>query len=133
MLLNFPFLLQRCSSHLKAQAATIEAPFVHGWVLADKTLAEATFILEKKIAVAVVVQHALSQVEQGAQLTQGVTVRLHLPGIVRHSEKDAAPVGGDVATLVDDVEKAATHNLEKKTKAMWDFDLFLLFLPSLIN
>lgn len=30
------------------------------------------------------------------------------------SEEDAAAVGCDVVALVDDVEKAATHNLENK-------------------
>lgn len=85
---------------------------MHGCVFTDKTLAEAAFVLEEQIAVAVVVQHPLSQVEQGAQLAQSAAVRLHFPGIVRCSEEDAAAVGCDVAALVDDVEKAATHNLQ---------------------
>lgn len=62
---------------------------------------------------AVVVQHALSQVEQRAQLAQSVAVGLHLLRIVSHSEEDAAAVGGDVAPLLDDVENAAAHHLEK--------------------
>ena len=32
---------------------------------------------------------------------------------MRYSEKDAAAIGGDVAPLVDDVEDAATHHLQK--------------------
>jgi len=99
-------------AHLKAQATAIEATFMHGWVFADKTLAESAFILEKEVAMAIVMQHTLSQVEQGAQLAERIAVRLHLPGIVRHSEEDAATISGDVAPLVDDVQKAATHNLE---------------------
>lgn len=105
--------MSRSSSHLKAKAAAVEAPLVHGWVFADKTLAEATFILEEKVAVAVVMQHALSQVEQGSQLAKSIAIGLHLPRIVCYAKEDAAAVGGDVAPLLDDVEKAAAHHLEK--------------------
>lgn len=73
---------QVISSHLKAKATAIEAPFVHGWVFTNKALTEATFILEKKVAMAVIMQHALSQVQQGAQLAESTAVGLHLPSIV---------------------------------------------------
>lgn len=84
---------------------------MHGRVFADETLTEATFVLEKEVAVAVVVKHALGQVQQGPQLAKGVAVSLHLPGVVRYAEKDAAAVCGDVASFLDDVEKAAAHHL----------------------
>lgn len=42
------------SSHLKAKATTVEAALVHGRVFADKALTETTLIMEKKVAVAVV-------------------------------------------------------------------------------
>lgn len=91
------------SSHLEAKTAAIEAAFVHGWIFTDKTLTEATLILEKQVAMAVVMQHALSQVQQGAQLAKDVGVGLHLPGIVCQSEKDAAPVCSDVTSFLDNV------------------------------
>ena len=89
---------------------------MHGRVFADEALAEAAFVLEKEVAVAVVVEHALSQVEQSAELAQSVAVGLHLPGVVCDSKEDAAAVGGDVAPLVDDVEDAAPHHLERCAK-----------------
>lgn len=85
---------------------------MHGGVFADETLAEAAFVGEKQVAVAVVVKHALSQVQQGPQLAKGVAVSLHFPGVVRYAEKDAAAVCGDVAALLDNVEKAAAHHLQ---------------------
>lgn len=85
---------------------------MHGRVFADKALAEATLVLEKKVTVVVVVQHAPSQVQQGTQLAQCVAVGFHLSGVVRYSEEDAAAVGRDVAPFLDDVEKAASHNLQ---------------------
>lgn len=48
---HFPPLV---TSHLKTQAAAIEASFMHGGVFPDETLAEATFILEEQVSVAVV-------------------------------------------------------------------------------
>lgn len=99
-------------SHLKAEATAIEAALVHGRVFADKALAEAALVLEEKVTVVVVVQHAPSQVQQGAQLAQCVAVGFHLPGVVRYSEEDAAAVGRDVAPFLDDVQKAASHNLQ---------------------
>lgn len=87
---------------------------MHGGVLADEALAEAALVLEEQVAVAVVVQHALGQVEQRAQLAQRVAVGLHLAGVVRHPEEDAAAVGGDVAPLLDDVEEAAAHDLDEE-------------------
>lgn len=85
---------------------------MHGRVFAHETLAEATFILEKEVAVAVVVEHALSQVQQGPQLAKGVAVSFHFPGVVREAKKDAAAIRGDVASFLDDVEKAAAHHLQ---------------------
>lgn len=89
---------------------------MHGRVFADEALAEATFVLEEEVAVAVVVQHALSQVQQGPQLAKGVAVGLHFPGVVRYAKKDAAAVGGNVASLLDNVEKAAAHHLQTERK-----------------
>lgn len=103
----------RSSSHLEAQTAAIEAALVHGGVFAYKALAEAALILEKEVAVAVVMEHALSQVEQGPQLAQGAAVGLHLSGVVGHSKKDAAAVRADVPSFLDDVEQAAAHHLQK--------------------
>lgn len=88
---------------------------MHGRVFADETLTEATFILEKEVAVAVVVKHALSQVQQGPQLAKGVTVSLHFPGVVRYAKKDAAAVCGNVASFLDNVEKAAAHHLQTES------------------
>lgn len=100
------------SSHLKAETTAIEAAFVHGRVFADETLTEATFILEKEVAVAVVIKHALSQVQEGPQLAKGFAVSLHFPGVVNYAKKDAAPVCSDVASFLDNVEKAAAHHLQ---------------------
>lgn len=87
---------------------------MHGRVFAHETLAEATFVLEKEVAVAVVVEHAPSQVQQGPQLAEGVAVSFHFPGVVRQAEKDAAAIRGDVASFLDDVEEAAAHHLQKR-------------------
>lgn len=62
---------------------------------------------------AVVMQHALGQIEQGTQLAQSIAVCFHLARIMGYSEEDAATVSGDVAPLVDDMEKAATYDLDK--------------------
>lgn len=110
----FPYLYGFTSSHLKAKAATIKAAFVHGRVLSDEALTQAALVLEEKVTVVVVVQHAPRQVHEGSQLAKGVAVGLHLAGIVRHSEKDAAAVGGDVAAFLDDVEEAASHHLQMR-------------------
>lgn len=109
----FPYLYSFTRSHLKAKAATIKAALVHGRVLSDEALTEAALVLEEKVTMVVVVQHALRQVHEGSQLAKGVAVGLHLAGIVCHSEKDAAAVGGDVAAFLDDVEEAASHHLKK--------------------
>jgi len=77
--------------------------------------------VEKKVAVVVVVEHALSQVEQGAQLAQSAAVGLHLRRIVCQPKEDAAAVGGDVAPLLDDVENAAAHDLEKNKECFIQF------------
>lgn len=89
---------------------------MHRCIFTDETLTESTFILEEQVALAVVMQHALSQVEQGTQLAQSIAVCLHLPCIMCNSEKDAAPVSCDIAPLVDDMEKTTTYNLEKNNK-----------------
>lgn len=68
--------------------------------------------MEKKVTVVVVVQHAPSQVQQCAQLAQCIAVGFHLSSIVRYSEEDAPAVGRDVTPFLDDVEKAASHNLQ---------------------
>ena len=49
-------------------------------------------------------------------MAQRTAVRLHLPGVVRRPEEDAAAVGSDVAPLVDDVEDAASYHLERRAK-----------------
>lgn len=101
--------------HLEAEAAAVEAAFVHGGIFPDKTFTEATLVLEEQVSVAVVMQHALRQVEQGAQLAEGVGVGLHLASVVGHAEEDAAAVGSDVAPLLDDVEEAAAHHLRQQS------------------
>lgn len=104
------------SFYLKAQAAAIKAAFVHGCVLPNETLTQSTFVLEKQVAVTVVMQHSLSQIQQGTQLAQRTAIGLHFPSVMRCSEEDAAPVGCNVAPLVDNVEKAATHHLQIEEK-----------------
>lgn len=98
----------------QAEAPAVEAALVHGGVLPHEALAESALLLEEEVAVAVVVQQPLRQVEQGAQLAQRPAVGLHLARLVRHAEEDAAAAGGDVAPLVDDVEEAAAHHLGKE-------------------
>lgn len=110
--MHFPFPYLCIRPHLKAKAAAIKAALVHGRVLADEALAEAALMLEEKVTVLVVVQHAPRQVHESSQLAQGVAVGLHLTGVVRHSEEDAAAVGRDVAAFLDDVEEAASHHLQ---------------------
>lgn len=94
---------------------------MHGGVFTEKALAEATFILEKEVAMAVVMKQTLGQIEQSTKLAQGVAVGFHLPSIVSYSEEDTASVGSNVAPLVDDVEKAAAHNLCVKQKVLLKF------------
>lgn len=85
---------------------------MHGGVFADEAFAKAALMLEEKVTMAVVVQHAPRQVHEGSQLAQGVAVGLHLTGVVRYPEEDAAAVGSDVAAFLDDVEEAAPHHLQ---------------------
>lgn len=46
-------------SHLKSNTATVEAALVHGGVLSEEALTEATFLLEKEVAMAVVMEQSL--------------------------------------------------------------------------
>lgn len=98
---------------------------MHGGVFPDEALAEAAFVLEEQVSVAVVVEHALRQVEQGAQLTERAAVRFNLPRVVRYPKEDAATVSCDVAPLVDDVKKAATHDLKIRIASKTKWRLFM--------
>lgn len=104
---------------------------MHRCIFTDKTLAESTFILEKQVALAVVVQHALSQVEKSTQLAQSIAVSFHLPRVMCNSEKDAASVSRDITPLVDDMEKTTTYDLENKNKTKYLYNLKMLILNNL--
>lgn len=101
----------RSGSDLKAQAAAVEAGFVHGAVLLHKPAAQLGVLQDVQLAVLVVVDEPPGEVEQRPQLAQRAAVRLHLRGVVLRAEEGAAVVRGDVATLMDDVQEAGLQHL----------------------
>lgn len=74
-------------SDLEAQTAAIETSFVHGAVLLHKLAAQVAFLQGVQLAVVVVIEELLGEVEEGSQLAQGAAVRLHLRGIVFRPEE----------------------------------------------
>lgn len=91
---------------LKAQTAAVETRLVHGAVLLHKPVAQVPVLQGVQLAVFVVVDQLLGEVEQGAQLAQSAAVRLHLQRIVVRPEEGTVVIGSDVTALVDDVQKA---------------------------
>lgn len=100
---------------LKAQTAAVEAGFVHGAVLLHKPAAQVGVLQRAQLSAGVVIKKPLSEVEQGPQLAQSSHVRLHLWRIVVRSEKGGVVIGGDVAGLVNDVQKAGQQDLREKS------------------
>lgn len=101
------------SADLKTQAPAVEAGLVHGAVLLHELVAQLPVLQRVELAAVVVVEEPLGEVQQGAQLTQSAAVRLHLAGVVVGPEEGAGVVGGNVAALVDDVQKARLQDLEE--------------------
>ena len=100
---------------LEAQAAAVEAGLVHGGVLLHEPPAQDAVLQGVQLPVAVVVEQALGEVEEGAELAQGAAVGLHLGGVVLRPEEGPAAAGGDVAAFVDDVEEAGLQHLRETT------------------
>lgn len=108
-------------AHLEAKTAAIETGFVHGAVLLHKPAAKVRVLQGVQLAEAVVADQPLGEVQQGAQLAQSAAVGLHLRGVVVGPEEGAAVVGGDVAALVNDVQKAGMQNLKaRKRRDHWN-------------
>lgn len=89
---------------------------MHGAVLLHKLAAQLPVLQGVELAVVVVVDEPLGEVQEGAQLTQGAAVRLHLAGVVVGPEEGTVVVGGNVASLVDDVQKARLQDLKSGGK-----------------
>lgn len=47
-------------THLKSNTAAVEAALMHGGILSQEALTEATFLLEEEVAVTVVMKQSLS-------------------------------------------------------------------------
>lgn len=102
------------SAHLKAQAASVETGFVHGAVLLHKPAAQVPVVQRVQLAVVVVIDEPLCEVEQGTQLTQSAAVRLHLSGVVVRPEEGTVVISSDVTALVNDVHKARLQDLKDR-------------------
>lgn len=101
---------------LEAQTASVEAGFVHGAVLVHEAAAQVLVLQGVQLAVAVVLEQLLGEMQQRSQLTQSVAVRLHLRGVVLGPEEGAAVVGGDVTALVNDVKKTRLQDLNDRER-----------------
>lgn len=99
---------------LEAQAAPIEAGFVHGAVLVHEAAAQVLVLQGVELAVGVVAEQLLGQMQERSQLAQSVAVGLHLRRVVLRPEEGAAVVGGDVTALVNDVEKTGLQDLNDR-------------------
>lgn len=99
---------------LKAQTAAVETGFVHGAVLLHEPTAEVTLLQGVQLGVVVVVDQPLCEVHQGAKLAQGAAVRLHLRGVVVCPEEGTVVIRGNVAALVNDVQKARLQDLKDR-------------------
>lgn len=76
-----------------------------------------------ELAVGVVMEQLLGQMQQRSQLTQSVAVGLHLGSVVLRPEEGAAVVGGDVTALVNDVKKTRLQDLNDKGQSgVWTWD-----------
>lgn len=69
-----------------------------------KHVAQVSVLLTVQVAVIVVVDQPLREIEQGAQLAESAAVRLHLRGIVVRSEEGTVVVGENVAAFVNNVQ-----------------------------
>lgn len=99
---------------LESQTAAVETGLVHGAVLLHELAAQLPVLQRVELAVVVVVEQPLGEVQQGAQLAQSAAVRLHLGGVVVRPEKGTVVVGGNVPSLVNDVQKARLQDLEDR-------------------
>lgn len=97
---------------LESQTASEKTGLVHGAVLLHKPAAQVPVLLGEQLTVLVVVEEPLGEVDQGAQLTEGVAVRLNLGGVVVSPEEGTVVVGGDVTALLNDVQKARLQDLQ---------------------
>lgn len=103
---------------LEAQTAAIEAGLVHGAVLLHELAAQVGVLQRVELAMHVVTEQLLRQMQEGSQLTQSVAVRLHLRGIVVRPEEGTVVVRGDITALVNDVEKTGVQNLKDRKKTI---------------
>lgn len=101
---------------LKAQTASVEAGFVHGAVLVHEAAAQVLVLQGVELAVGVVSEQLLGQMQERSQLTQSVAVSLHLRRVVLGPEEGAAVVGGDVTALVNDVKKTRLQDLNDRER-----------------
>ncbi len=101
---------------LKAQTAAIETGFVHGAVLLHKPAAQVPVLQGVQLAVVVVVDEPLGEVEQSTQLAQSAAVCLHLRGVVVRPEEGTVAIRGNVTALVNDVQKARLQDLKERKK-----------------
>lgn len=101
---------------LKAQTAAIETGLVHGAVLLHKLAAQVSVLQRVQLAVVVVIEQLLGEVEQGTQLTKSTAVCFHLRDIVVCPEEGSVVVRGNVTALVNDVQKAGLQNLKRRKK-----------------
>lgn len=69
-----------------------------------------------QLAVGVVFEQLLGQMQQRSQLTQSVAVSLHLRSVVLGPEEGAAVVGGDIMALVNDVKKTRLQDLNDRDR-----------------
>lgn len=109
---------------LEAQTAAIEAGLVHGAVLLHELAAQLGVLQRVELAVRVVAEQLLRQMQEGSQLTQSVAVRLHLRGVVVRPEEGTVVVGGDITALVNDVEKTGVQNLKDRKQTTRTFSIF---------
>lgn len=87
---------------------------MHGAVLVHEAAAQVPVLQGVQLAVGVVVEQLLGQMQERSQLTQRVAVGLHLRSVVLGPEEGAAVVGGDVTALVNDVEKTRLQDLNDR-------------------
>lgn len=99
---------------LKAQTASIETGFVHGAVFLHVSVAQVQVLQGVQLAKIVVVDQPLGEVEQRSQLAKGAAVGLHLGGVVFRSEEGALVIRGNVASLVEEVQKTRLQHLKSR-------------------
>lgn len=89
---------------------------MHGAVLLHEPAAQVLVLQGVQLAVVVVVDQLLGEVDQGTQLTQSAAVRLHLRGIVVRPEEGTIAIGGNITALVNDVQKARQQDLKQRKR-----------------